>query len=156
MRTQRFGTTAIVVLLLLGFALPLTAQSDAVFLGSFSQPFTTFEVTGELTHPGQLDWYSFEVIDDDSTIFILSEGEDEEYGIRVLLFDSEDVYVDASKDGLLEATLAAGTFSATTGRRRLLPLWDIRKWLTGSKQCTSHCDQRIIKWRHHHRSLSLQ
>ena len=110
MRTQRIDIAVISVLLLLGFAFPILAQSEPVFLGSFSEPFTTFDVTGELTHPGQLDWYSFEVIDDHSSIFILSEGADSEYGIRALLFDNEDAYVDASEDGLLEITLPAGTY----------------------------------------------
>jgi len=109
MRTRCFTTLAVTVLLM-GLAPSLAAQTDSVFLGSFSRPFTTFEVTGELTHPGQLDWYSFEVSGDDSVIFILTEGADEDYGIRALLFDNEDAYVDASEDGLLEATLAAGTY----------------------------------------------
>ena len=109
MRTQCFGT-AVVIVLLLGFALPLAAQPDPVFLGSFSEPFTAFTATGELTHPGELDWYSFEVINSDSTIFILAEGTDGEYGIRVLLFDDKDAYIDATEDRLLEATLAAGTY----------------------------------------------
>ncbi|MCK5247714.1 DVUA0089 family protein [Candidatus Bipolaricaulota bacterium] len=109
MRTQCFGTVVIIVLLL-GFALPLAAQSDPVFLGAFFEPFTTLTVTGELTHPGELDWYSFEVIDNDSTLFILVEGTDGEYGIRVLLFDNEDNYIDATEDRLLRATLAAGTY----------------------------------------------
>jgi len=109
MRTQCFGTAAIIVLLL-GFALPLAAQSDPVLLGSFSEDFETFTVVGELTHPGELDWYSFEVIESDSTLFILAEGTDGEYGIRVLLFDDEDTYIDAAEDGLLEVMLRAGTY----------------------------------------------
>jgi len=109
MRTQCFGA-AVIIVLLLGFALPVAAQPDPVFLGSFSEPFTTFIATGELLHPGELDWYSFEVIEDDSTLFILAEGTDVEYGIRVLLFDDEDAYIDATEDSLLEATLAAGTY----------------------------------------------
>jgi len=97
-------------MLLTGLALPLAAQTDPVFLGSFSKPFTTFVVAGELAYPGELNWYSFEVIGDDSTVFILAEGMDDEYGIRALLFDGEDVYIDVTEDGLLEATLAAGTY----------------------------------------------
>ena len=109
MKTQCFGT-AVIIVLLLGFALHLAAQTDPVFLGSFSEPFTTFTVAGELAHPGELDWYSFQVIEDDSTVFVLAEGTDGEYGIRVLLFDDEDAYIDATEDRLLEATLAAGTY----------------------------------------------
>ena len=109
MRTQCLGT-AVIIVSLLGFALPLVAQPDPVLLGAFSEPFTTFTVTGELTHPGELAWYSFEVIDNDTTLFILVEGTDGEYGIRVLLFDDEDAYIDAAEDGLLEVMLAAGTY----------------------------------------------
>ena len=109
MRSQCLGT-AVIIILLLGFALPLAAQPDPVFLGAFSEPFTTFIVTGELTHPGELDWYSFEAIDNDSTLFILAEGTGVESGIRVLLFDDEDAYIDAAEDRLLEVTLSSGTY----------------------------------------------
>ena len=109
MRTRCFMTLA-VTMLLMGLALPLAAQSDPMLLGSFSEPFTTFAVTGELTHPGELDWYSFEITDNDSTVFILAEGVGNAYGIRALLFDAEDAYLGTTEDGLLEATLAAGTY----------------------------------------------
>jgi len=109
MRTRCFMTLAVTVLLM-GLTLPLAAQTDPTFLGSFSESFTTFAVTGELAHPGELDWYSFEIIDDDSTVFILAGDVDDAYGIRALLFDAEDTYIGTTDDGLLEATLAAGTY----------------------------------------------
>ncbi len=73
MRIRNFSTTVIAALLL-AVALPLVAQSDAIFLGSFSEIFTTFSVAGELVHPGELAWYTFDIVGDDSIIFILAQG----------------------------------------------------------------------------------
>jgi hypothetical protein len=109
MKTQR-SVTAVIIVLLWGLVLPLVAQSDPVFLGTLSEPFTTVSVAGELSHPGELNWYTFDVTNNDSRIYVLSEGEDDGYGIRTLLFDDEGVYIDATEDQVLEATLAAGTY----------------------------------------------
>jgi hypothetical protein len=109
MKSRRFSTTLIIALLL-AFVLPLAAQSDAVFLGAFSETFTTFVVAGDLAHPGELDWYTFDVVGDNATLFILAEGTGNESEIRALLFDEEDTYIATSDNGYLEATLAPGTY----------------------------------------------
>lgn len=109
MKSRHFGAVLIIALLL-AFSLPLVAQSGAIFLGAFSEIFTTFVVAGDLAHPGELDWYTFDVIGDDSTIFILAEGAGDESGIRALLFDEEDTYIATSDNGYVEAALAPGTY----------------------------------------------
>ena len=109
MKTQR-SVTAVIIVLLWGLVLPLVAQSDPVFLGTFSEPFTTVSVAGELSHPGELNWYTFDVTNSDSRIYVLSEGEDDGYGIRTLLFDDEGAYISTAEDRILEVTLAAGTY----------------------------------------------
>jgi len=109
MKNQRLAA-AVVILVLCGVVLPLVAQSDPVFLGTFSESFTTFSVVAALTHPGELDWYSFNVTDHDSTIYALSKGPDDEYGLRTLLFDDKGTYIDAAEDQILKVTLAIGTY----------------------------------------------
>ena len=109
MRIRNFSTTVIAAFLL-AVALPLVAQSDAIFLGSFSETFTTFSAAGELVHPGELTWYTFDIVGDDSTIFILTEATGDESEVRALLFDDDETYIDASSDGYLEATLAPGSY----------------------------------------------
>jgi len=102
---------AMSIVLLWGLVLPLAAQSDPVFLGVFSEPFTTVSIAGELSYPGELDWYAFDVTNNDSRIYLLCGGEDT-YGIRTVLFDHEGAHVGTSEDRILEVTLAAGTYRA--------------------------------------------
>ena len=109
MKTQRV-VTAVIVLLLCGVVLPLVAQSDPVFLGTLSEPFSTVSVTGELSYPGELDWYTFDVTYDGSRLYVFSEGEEGGYGIRTLLFDGQGAYIGAAQDRILEVTLARGTY----------------------------------------------
>lgn len=97
----------LIVVLFVGLAIPLAGQSDSQFLGTFSDPFTTFAVSGDLAHPGELDWYTFDIVGDASAIFILAESEE---GVRVLLFDSDETYIDATDIGYLKAVLDSGTY----------------------------------------------
>jgi len=109
MRVYRISVSLFIILFL-GLALPLAAQSDPQVLGTFSKPFTTFTVTGDLVHPGELDWYTFDITDKPSTIYILAESEEDPSDIRALLFDADDTYVATTDDGYLEAVLDAGTY----------------------------------------------
>lgn len=109
MKGYRFSVLLIAILLL-GMALPLAAQSDPQFLGTFSEPFTTFAVAGDLVHPGELDWYTFDIVDVASTILILAESEGDTTGIRALLFNADDTYVATSEEGYLEVVLDVGTY----------------------------------------------
>jgi len=109
MRVYRISVSLIIILFL-GLALPLAAQSDPQELGTFSEPFTTFTVTGDFVHPGQLDWYTFDITDEPSTIFILAESAEDPSDIRALLFDADDTYIATTDDGYLEAVLGAGTY----------------------------------------------
>ncbi|MCK5245964.1 hypothetical protein KAR02_03655, partial [Candidatus Bipolaricaulota bacterium] len=109
MKGYRFSVSLFAIVFL-GLALPLAAQSDSQFLGTFSEPFTTFAVTGDLVHPGELDWYMFDITDDAPAIFILAASEGDPTGIRVLLFDVDETYIDASDSGYLEIVLDAGSY----------------------------------------------
>jgi hypothetical protein len=106
MKTNRLSLPLFVVLIV-GLAVTLAGQSAPQFLGTFSEPFTTFAVSGALAHPGELDWYTFDIGSDGSTIFILAESEN---SVRVLLFDSDETYLDTASEGYLEAALDAGTY----------------------------------------------
>lgn len=104
-------TVLCVVVLLLGITLPLAAgQTNAISLGTFSEPFTTFSMTGELTYPGEMDWYTFDTVSESATTFILAEGNTGDAGIRVLLYDGEERFVAAADDGFLESVLNVGTY----------------------------------------------
>ena len=100
---------AVSIVLLWGVVLPLAAQSEPVFLGVFSEPFTTAFIAGELEYPGELDWYTFDVTGDDSRVYLLCRGKDV-YGTRTVVFDDESVHVGTSEEGTLEVILAAGTY----------------------------------------------
>jgi hypothetical protein len=106
MKTNR-ASLPLFVVLIVGLAVTLAGQSEPQFLGTFSEPFTTFAVSGDLTHPGELDWYTFDIVSDASTIFILAESDN---SVRVLLFDSDETYLDTASSGYLEAVLDAGTY----------------------------------------------
>jgi len=107
MKTWRF-LLAVGICSLWGL-LPGVAQSDAVFLGIFAEPFTTHSVTGELSYPGELDWYAFAVESDVSTVHLLCGGEDVS-GIRMVVFDDQGAHVGTSEDETLTVTLNAGTY----------------------------------------------
>gem|GEM_PF-585366 len=92
------------------FAFPLAAQSEPEFLGTFSEPFTTFTVTGDLIHPGALDWYTFEMVGESSPIFILAEGEGGSSSIRALLFSDDETYIATTESGYLETVLDSGVY----------------------------------------------
>lgn len=109
MRIRRLSMF-LVIALMVGTALSLAALPDPVFLGAFSEPFTTFSVTGELVHPGELDWYAFDIASGDSTVFIFASDVLLEREIRVLLFDSQDEYIDTADGQILEAALPTGTY----------------------------------------------
>jgi len=100
----------LLVVSLCGLALPVAAQSDAVYLGALSAPFATLSAEGEFTYPGELDWYAFDVMNDGTTIHVLSTGTGGEPGIRTLLFDAEGAYVDTAAGQILKAALAAGRY----------------------------------------------
>ena len=100
----------LVVMLFLGIALPLAAQTDADILGTVSEPFTTLNVSGELEYPGELDWYTFDVVGNPATILVLAEGEGGLSGIRALLVDAEDTFVAATDEGFLQSILSVGTY----------------------------------------------
>lgn len=112
---HQFFSSAVIITLLLTVALSLAAEPDPVHLGSFIEPFTTLFAAGELVDPGELDWYVFEVDADDSTIFILADGESDTYGVRVVLFDEQDAYIAAAEGRLLEARLTKGTYRIRIG-----------------------------------------
>ena len=110
MRSDRWRLPLVAALLFSVIALPLAAQADANSLGTFLEPFTTFIVTGELTYPGEMDWYTFDIVRDSATVFILAEGEGVVPGIRALLYDAEGTFVAAADDGFLESVLTVGTY----------------------------------------------
>ena len=103
-------SASLLIALFLGLAVPLAAQSDETSLGAFSAPFTTLSVVGELAYPGELDWFTFDVIEASTAIFLLVEGVDSVSSVRALLFDAEDAYIDTTDEGLLEAVLGSGTY----------------------------------------------
>lgn len=107
---DRCAIGGLVIVLLLGAALPLAAQSDAVYLGALSAPFSTFSETGSFTYPGELDWYTFDIVNDGSMVYVLSQSAEGEPGIRALLFDAEGTYIQATEGEILKATLAAGSY----------------------------------------------
>lgn len=103
-------TVLFVIGVLLLIALPLVAQSDLQFLGTFSDPFTTYAVNGDLAYPGELDWYSFEIVDEASTIFVLAESAGDSTSIRALVFAENEDYIDATTDGYLQTVLEPGSY----------------------------------------------
>ena len=109
MKAYRFRAPLIIALVL-GLVLPLAGQSDSQILGTFSGPFTTFSVTGELNHPGELDWYTFDIAGEATAILILAESDGGAANIRALLFDADDTYVGVTDDGFLETELGPGTY----------------------------------------------
>jgi len=89
--------------------LPGAAQSDSVFLGALDGPFTTLYIAGELSYPGELDWYTFAVESDESTVHLLCGGEDVS-GLRMVVFDDAGAHLGTAEDGSLIATLDAGSY----------------------------------------------
>lgn len=105
-----FWSAGLLFGLLVGLALPLAAQSDVQSLGALSGPFTTLSVMGDLAYPGELDWFTFDIVEASTPIVLLVEGVESDSSIRALLFDAEDAYIDTTEDGLLESVLESGTY----------------------------------------------
>lgn len=109
MKTRRLHVAAMMTGLLLA-VLSHVAVSDPVFLGSFDESFTTFSSTGELSYPGELDWYLFTVGEEASTIRVQVAGPDTGDSVRALLFNDDESYIDTTVSGRLDALLSPGSY----------------------------------------------
>lgn len=101
---------AVVVAALMLAVFAHVAFSDPVALGTFSGPFDTFSIVGELGYPGELDWYAFTVDDEMSAIRIHATGIGDGGAVRALLFSGDETYIDTSLAGHIEADLAPGSY----------------------------------------------
>ncbi|TFH08402.1 MAG: hypothetical protein E4H08_07865 [Candidatus Atribacteria bacterium] len=100
------GITAMLVAL--GFSLMVVAETAV--LGSFENPFTTLFASGELAYPGELDWYTFDVVGDAMTVRLQAEGSGSDGSIRALLFGDDETYIDSTQSGYLTVPLVPGAY----------------------------------------------
>ncbi len=101
---------ALMMVLALGFALATHGQSAPTYMGSLSGSFATLSVSGELTHPGELDWFAFDVAADETAVHFRIRALGDSADLRVLVFEEDETYVASLESGDVSTTLGAGTY----------------------------------------------
>lgn len=101
---------AVLSALALGLCLPAVGQSSPMGMGSLDGAFATLTVSGELAYPGELDWFSFEVVDDATPVFVRIHAVGGDADLRVLVFEDDETYITGIESGEASLTLAPGAY----------------------------------------------
>ena len=107
---QKLVRTAWISAMLVVLSCSLMAVAEPVYIGSFAEPFTTIFAMGELSYPGEIDWYAFDIVGDVETVHLQAGELGSDIGLRALLFEDDETYIESAQSGVLTASLEPGTY----------------------------------------------